>query len=235
MTPSHPLVAALADPWGALGLLIDGPLHPGGTDATAALLERAAVGPGTVLLDVGCGCGEAVDVARQLGAEALGVDLRPRAGPAVRGDLEALPVADGAVDVVLAECVLCLSDDLGRTAAELHRVLRPGGRLALSDVVYEGDRRELPAPLARMFCLDGPRRLAALEARLRRAGFEITGIDDHRDDLLRFRDRIAERVDYRGLLGTMGERGGAMLQAIEDIETAIESNRCRYVSLVAQR
>jgi len=233
------LTAALADPWGALGTVLDGPLHPGGSEATADLLDRAGVGAGTRLLDVGCGAGEAVSLARDRGAHALGLDpdLDPGDGVrgAVRGEATRLPVRTGALDVVLAECVLCLSDDLGRALREAHRSLAVDGRLALSDVVLEGDPPDLPAALAEPLCLTGDRRREHLLGSVEDAGFDVDEVRPHREDLLAMRDRVRERVDYERLLGAMGERGRRMLEGVDELERAIEDGRVGYLSLVATR
>jgi SAM-dependent methyltransferase len=228
------LDAALANPWGTLRTVLDGPLHPGGTEATERLLDRADVGSGTRLLDVGCGAGDALRVARQRGADALGVDPDPSAdaGGVVRGDVRALPVRDGAVDVVLAECVLCLTD-LPLALAEVHRVLDGRGRLALSDVVVDGDGPAVPDRVAEALCLDGARSRDRLLARVTDAGFDVAAVDDHHDELLAMRDRVTERVDYAGLLGLMGARGRRVLTALEELETAVEDGRVSYVSVVA--
>ena len=148
------LDAALANPWGTLDTVLDGPLHPGGTEATAQLLDRADVGSGTRLLDVGCGAGDALTVARQRGADALGLDPDPSSNTdrVVWGDATALPIRDGAVDVLLAECVLCLTD-LPVALGEAHCVLDSGGRLALSDVIVDGDGPVVPYPIAEALCL----------------------------------------------------------------------------------
>jgi len=228
------LDAALANPWGALDSVLDGPLHPGGTGATARLLDRAGVGAGTRLLDVGCGAGEALAVARERGADAVGVDPDPSlaADRTVRGDATALPVRDGSVDVLLAECVLCLTD-LPVALGEAHRVLDSGGRLALSDVVVDGDRPAVPGPVAEALCLDGARSPDRLTATLADAGFDVRSVEDHHDDLLAMRDRVTDRVDYEGLLGLMGERGQRALDAVEELEAAVEGGDVSYVSVVA--
>lgn len=242
----HPVDALLADPWEALRLALGDPLHPGGREATEALLDRADVAAGTRLLDAGCGAGAALDLARGRGARPVGLDRNPvppdgdgdadgdAARPVtVRGDLSRLPFRDDAVEVVLAECVLCLSPSVDRSLAEFRRVLVPGGRLALSDVVVDGDPPDLPAPLAEALCLTGSRSRAALSDRVARAGFEVGDVRDHRDDLLAMRDRAARRVDYEGLLGALGDRGRALREGVERLERAIESGRVGYVSLVA--
>lgn len=226
------LEAALANPWRTLDTVLDGPLHPGGTEATAQLLDRAAVGPGTRLLDVGCGAGDALAVARDRGAEAVGVDPAPTTDRALQGDATALPVRDGTVDVVLAECVLCLTD-LDAALAEADRVLRDGGRLALSDVVVDGDRPDVPESVADALCLTGARSRERLTDRLEAAGFEVEDRLDRHADLLAMRDRVTERVDYEGLLGVMGDRGQRALSAIEELEAAVEAGEVSYVSLVA--
>ena len=226
------LEAALANPWETLDTVVDGPLHPGGTEATARLLDRADVGAGTRLVDVGCGAGDALTVARERGANVVGVDPSSTADRAVRGDATALPVRNGSVDVVLAECSLCLTD-LSVALEEAHRVLDDRGRIALSDVVVEGERPAVPDQVAEALCLDGARSRDRLTTHLADAGFEVQAMDDHHDDLLEMRDRITDRVDYEGLLGVMGERGQRALDAIETLETAVEAGRVSYVSIVA--
>jgi SAM-dependent methyltransferase len=185
-------------------------------------------------LDVGCGAGDALTVARRRGADALGVDPDPPAGSAgvVRGDARALPIRDGTVDVVLAECVLCLTD-LPLALAEARRVLDGRGRLALSDVVVDGDGPAVPDRVAEALCLDGARSRDRLLTRLTDAGFDVEVVEDHHDELLAMRDRVTDRVDYAGLLGLMGDRGRRVLTALEELEAAVEDGRVSYVSVVA--
>jgi len=227
------LERALANPWATLEYVLDGPLHPGGEDATAALLDRAGVDDTTRLLDAGCGRGRSVALARERGATAVGIDLDPPVG-GVRGDLSALPVRDAAVDVVLAECVMCLVPDRSVAFAEARRVLPAGGRLALSDVVLDGPVPDVPPPIADALCLANSPTREKLVADVEAAGFDVSGVRDHREDLLAMRDRTAARVDYEALLGSLGERGSALLASIEDLEAAAESGRLGYVSLIAR-
>lgn len=223
----------MADPWGTLSTVLGDPLHPGGAEATRTLLDQAGVGDGTRLLDVGCGAGGALALARQRGADAVGLDHDPRGPGTVRGDLAALPFGDESVDVVLAECVLCLAD-LPSGLSEARRVLPPGGRLALSDVVVDGDLPELPSGFAEALCLSGGRERARLVGSVEDAGFAVERVDDHRDDLLAMRDRAKQRVDYAGLLGLFGQRGRRLLAGLDELEAAVEDGRIGYVSLVAR-
>jgi SAM-dependent methyltransferase len=226
------LDAALANPWATLDAVIDGPLHPGGTEATARLLDRTDIGPGTRLLDVGCGTGDALMLARERGADAVGIDPSPTTDWAVRGDATALPIRDRCMDVVLAECVLCLTD-LPAALGEVHRVLEGDGRLALSDVVVDGERPALSDQVAEALCLEETRNQEQLRMRLEDVGFDVRATYDHHDDLVAMRDRVTDRIDYEGLLGAMGERGRRVLDTIEALETAVETGRVSYVSIVA--
>lgn len=231
---------AAANPWGTLRTVLDGPLHPGGTEATAALLDRTGVTAGTRFLDAGCGAGEAVGLTRARGAEAFGVDRDPARdadgrGTSVRGDLTSLPFRTGSVDVVLAECVFCLVPRRQRALDETRRVLGDDGRLAISDVVVAGDLPALPDPIVRALCLEHATSCEETVAAVEDAGFAVADVRDHRDDLLAMRDQVADRVDYERLLPLLGDRGDALLDGIRDLEAAAEDGRLGYVSLVAQR
>jgi len=116
--------------------------------------------PGQTVLDIGCGAGmDLLLAARRVGAtgKAIGVDMtdemlnRTRASAAElgftqvdlrKGDAETLPVDDNSVDVVISNGVINLTTDKAKAFSEIKRVLKPGGRLLLADIVVETELSE---------------------------------------------------------------------------------------------
>jgi arsenite methyltransferase len=152
----------------------------------------AELGPGETVLDLGSGGG--IDVllsARRVGptGKAYGLDMtdemlalarenQRKAGvdnvEFLRGEIEAIPLPDNSVDVIISNCVINLSADKDRVFAEALRVLRPGGRLAVSDVVVRG---EVPAQIRKSVelwigCVAGALEEDEYRAKLAKAGFE---------------------------------------------------------------
>jgi AhpD family alkylhydroperoxidase len=157
----------------------------------------AALMPGETVLDLGSGGGfDCFLAAGQVGkgGRVIGVDMTPemvgkaRANAAKArcrnvdfrlGEIEHLPVADASVDVIISNCVINLSPDKAQVFAEAHRVLRPGGRLAISDVVaVKPLPKKVKASLdAYCGCVSGAARVTEVEAMLREAGFVDIVID----------------------------------------------------------
>jgi arsenite methyltransferase len=187
--------------------------HPGGPALTSRLIEALGVGPGATILDVASGPGtSALQAAREAGCDVVGVDLSEESVAAARaaaaaagladrvrfaaGDAENLPFPDESFDGALCECSFCTFPGKPRAAAELARVIRPEGRLALSDVTAEPNA--LPASLhslaAWIACLADARPLAETAALLEGAGFEVQTTEAHDDALVELLDRIDERL-----------------------------------------
>lgn len=152
----------------------------------------AALKPGERVLDLGSGAGfDAFLAACQVGktGRVIGVDMTPEMLAKARenartggyrnvefrlGEIENLPVADGTVDVAISNCVINLSPDKARVFAEVYRVLRPGGRLAISDVVALAQLPESVRGDLALYagCIGGASSVAELEAMLKAVGFE---------------------------------------------------------------
>lgn len=156
----------------------------------------AELAPGETVLDLGSGGG--IDVilsARRVGpaGRAYGLDMtdgmldlaRRNAAEAgvvnvefLQGDIEAVPLPDGSIDVVISNCVINLSEDKPATFAEMFRVLRPGGRVGVSDVVAE-DRLSAADRLERgdhAGCIAGALSVGEYEAGLAAAGFSDVSV-----------------------------------------------------------
>ncbi len=156
----------------------------------------AALRPGETVLDLGSGGGlDCFLAARQVGpgGRVIGVDMTPEMVARARqnartvalanvdfrlGEIEHLPVADTSVDVILSNCVINLAADKKAVYREAFRVLKPGGRLAISDVVA---RAELPVEIKNDLalwssCAAGALTVAELAAVLAEAGFAAVRI-----------------------------------------------------------
>ncbi len=152
----------------------------------------AALKPGEVVLDLGSGGGfDCLLAAAQVGPEGavIGVDMTPAMIALAResaakagaenvefrlGEIEHLPVADGAVDVVISNCVVNLSPDKAAVYREAFRALKPGGRLAISDVITTAPLPpEVRADLDLLTsCIAGAASLEDIEGWLAEAGFQ---------------------------------------------------------------
>lgn len=188
----------------------------------------AELNEGEVVLDLGSGGG--IDVllsARRVGptGKAYGLDMtdemltlaRRNAAEAgaenvefLKGDIEAIPLADDSVDVIISNCVINLAADKRQVLREAFRVLKPGGRFAVSDIVVRG---EVPPDIRRSMelwvgCVAGALEEREFEALLREVGFEdpsleptrIYGIEDARsflDEAGLREEGFAEAVDGR--------------------------------------
>jgi SAM-dependent methyltransferase len=180
---------------------------PGGADMGLGCGNPRAIASlqaDEVVLDLGSGGGfDAFLAAREVGehGQVIGVDMTPAMVSKARrnaetagfsnvefrlGEIEYLPVADSSVDVIISNCVINLSPDKARVFREAYRALRPGGRLAISDVVATATLPDevRDDPHLHACCVAGAALVDELQAMLEQAGFtdiRITPKDESRE------------------------------------------------------
>ncbi|MGI8958381.1 MAG: arsenite methyltransferase [Bryobacteraceae bacterium] len=185
-----------------------------------------ALNPGETVLDLGSGGG--IDVllsARRVGptGKAYGLDMtddmlalarenQRKADVAnvefLKGEIEDIPLPDNSVDVIISNCVINLSGDKDRVLREAFRVLKPGGRLAVSDVIVRGD---VPSEIRRdmelwVGCVAGAMKDSEYSDKLAKAGFEGVEIEP---------TRVYDIEDARAFLSGQGRNVDAMALQVE--------------------
>jgi arsenite methyltransferase len=221
---SDPITSNLYSDTQAAGVPAEALLASLGCGNPTALAELKA---GEVVLDLGSGGG--IDVllsARRVGptGKAYGLDMTDemlslaRENQAksrltnvefLRGEIEQIPLPDNSVDVIISNCVINLSADKDRALAEAFRVLKPGGRLAVSDVVVRGG--DVPADVRRSMelwigCVAGALEDASYRRKLAQAGFEAIDVEP---------TRIYRAADAKQFLDDAGLSDEATLHQID--------------------
>ncbi len=243
----------------AVAWLVGDCRHPGGLQLTDRLLDALDLSPASHVLDLASGTGaSALRAADTHGCTVTGVDLaasgiaRARqaavaAGLESRarflvGDAESLPLDDGSVDAALCECALCLFPDPQQALAEVARVLRPGGRLALSDVTCDAPERlplELRSTIGQVACVAGARSLPALTSSISASGLRVRDaapVDGAFGELLaqiELRLRFARMIDDQ-LPDDVRDRLDQADRLLEQASIAIDSGLVGYAVVVAE-
>lgn len=212
---STELKACCAASYGSdiVALLLGSSYHPGGMALTRHVAALLGLRHGEELLDVAAGRGSsALALASEYGTTVTGVDLSEANVAAAAeaaaaagltdtvrfrlGDAECLPVDSASVDAVLCECAFCTFPDKPTAAAEVVRVLRPGGRLGITDVTVDRDR--LPAELSGLggwiACVADARPLEEYAKILAGAGLRVTGTERHDSAIAAMVDQIEARL-----------------------------------------
>jgi arsenite methyltransferase len=202
-------------------LIAENAFHPGGPDMSRRTVTAMGLAPGARLLDLGCGVGSTAKLlAGEMGLEVIGIDAsrtnvaraEREAGDApiafVQADAHRLPFADRSFDAALGECVLSLFADQAAVLGEIRRVLRPGGRLGITDMAVN-------APLPQDFCdaaagwacLAGALNREAYRRQFEQNGFDVIGIEDETAALDTLIGKLKRRLV---LIGTAAVAQGQM-------------------------
>lgn len=240
-------------------MLLGSSYHPGGLRLSRQLLDVLGLHPGHRVADVASGIGTTALLAvREYDAVVDGVDLSAAnvarateaavaAGVADRcrfqhGDAEALPLSDGRYDAVVCECALCTFPDKTSAVAELARVLRPGGRVGITDVTAHRDR--LPVELtgldAWVACVADARPAEEYEALLTAHGLRVERMARHDAAVDRMVLQVAARIELLRMtqqariegLGLDVERARSVVSAAR---AAVADGALGYVLLVASK
>lgn len=204
-------------------LLLGRSFHPGGAELTLRLAQLALMSRGKAVLDIACGNGTSAQLlASRFGASVCGLDLSPvniasataRAKTAgleetlryVVGDAESLPFADDSFDIVICECAMCTFPDMPRALREALRVLRPGGVLALSDVLLNAAVPEVLQGVAgHVLCVAGSRSKQGYIEAITDAGFCTVVDRDATQSLREMMSSIEQRIGRVRSLAAAGQ------------------------------
>ena len=187
--------------------------HPGGLELTAKMARELGLNEKDLVLDVACGQGATVNyLVQNFGCRATGVDLSEanlstaRAKAADQGvqdklsfragDAEKLPLEDKSCSIVVSECAFCTFPDKNTAASEMYRIMRPAGRLGLSDMIVDQARLplEMQTLLFRAACVADARTAGEYREILARSGFNGLRETDCSETLLELTGNIRKRL-----------------------------------------
>lgn len=204
--------------------ILEDTLHPGGLKLTARMAEVAKIDEGSRVLDIACGKGTtACFLSQHYGCQVVGIDLSSKSISLARskaeagkllakvdfllGDGESLPYKDSVFDTVISECSFSLLPDKEIAATEIERVLKPGGKLVIADIVLRGQiSEELRTRATFASCIAGAKTLEGYIKLLEGVGFKGPYSEDQSEEL--------KRVAYQTLI-SYGSWEAFSVQAIE--------------------
>ena len=189
--------------------------HPGGSALTRRTIEGMRLSDGASVLDLGCGTGTTTRaLAQEFGYTATGLDSSERnieiarslsrqdGSRFVSGDAYGLPFADASFDGVIAECVLSVFADKATALTELRRVLKPGGRIGITDMsVAKTLPDEFAQAIAPWTCLAAAPSAEEYERLFHSAGLQVLATADESESLSDTVRHLKRRLLFAGTGG----------------------------------
>jgi SAM-dependent methyltransferase len=231
--------------------------HPGGLNLTRRLASMVGLQAGMRVAEMASGPGTtAMALAEEFGVRVTGLELgagsATRAAEAARtrglservsfvvSDAEAVPLAEASVDAVFCECAFCTFPDKAQGAGEMARVLVPGGRVGIADVVIEAGALppELSGAAAWIACLGGALPVSGYEAILGAAGLRLVATETHSGELAAMIDSVEARLlalILAGLPAVMTIDARQVREVADVARRAVVEGAAGYALLVAEK
>jgi arsenite methyltransferase len=240
-------------------VLLEDSFHPEGLRLTERVGVLLNLAPGTCVLDVASGKGAtAIFLAERFGCYVVGIDYSGQNVAEAselacakelsslvrfeRGDAEGLPLPDESFDAVICECAFCTFPNKPDAVREFARVLRPGGRVGLSDLTRAPTLpKELDGLLAWIACIADAQPVDSYSNYLRSAAFELEKIELHDEALaqmvLQIRMKLLSAEVLVGLkkLALPGVDFTSAKQMAQSALTAIQQGQLGYAVLIAMK
>jgi arsenite methyltransferase len=217
-------------------------LRPGGLNLTKKAMDIAGFAEASRILDIGSGCGKTVEyLGEVLDMQAMGIDISAKlAGKAKRlnrtleimvGDVCRLPCAGSSVDGVLCECVFNLLEDRSLALAQMNRVLKPGGKLIISDLYLREKNRDFTGvPL--VTCINGMTAQETVIEEVTAAGFHLI---DWQDETGVYKEFVAGLIMRYGSMSMFWESLVGSCRKACAVQNSLKSVRIGYYLSVWQK
>lgn len=261
MTTPEEIKSCCATAYGqdAVALVLGESYHPGGLALTRRLADAVGLRSGHRVADIASGPGAtACTLASEYDVTVDGVDLGGSTVERVRaaaenaglsgkirfhlGDAERLPLPDNTFDALVCECAFCTFPDKATAAAEFARVLRPGGRIGITDVTVAetGLPPELTSLAAWVACIADARSVRQYTEILAGAGLRTVHTEAHDDAIARMIDQIEARLGVLRMtaadrLAAAGVDTDAVLRYTALAKQAVADGLLGYALLVAEK
>jgi ubiquinone/menaquinone biosynthesis C-methylase UbiE len=208
-----------------VAMVLGDSFHPGGEKLTLHLGEKLEITKDSKVLDIACGQGtSAIALAKELGCKVVGIDLGQKNLDLAKkkteemgledklefiiSDAEKIELPDGSFDFVICECALCTFPDTKTAVKEMHRVLKKGGAVGITDVTIENELPErLKNMVSQVLCVAGAKSKEGYIKILKEGGFSKVDYEDHGYTLEKIMKRTKKLVYGWDFLNKLSESG----------------------------